>query len=333
MFESLGVIPNVGVIIISLLVLVFGAEEMIESLIALAKKYNFSSVFIGITIVAVGTSLPEIGAHLAASFNILANPNNLELYRAVSGAVLGGNIGSDVVQQTLLLGIIVIVMGGFTFKKSFLKRAYLPMIGTTLLTMLFSFDGLLSRIDGLILLTCFAGYIFYLWKTKAVGVYDGTEITESQNIRKDILIVIVGMALILASAHFALISTSNIVRLTGLGGSLIGVVTLGIAAALPEMFTAISGLKHKVVGISLGTLIGSNITNPLLGIGLGSAISTYFAPRPLYMWDLPMETITAALLLVYLLFKKGELNRMGGVYLIGLYIFYLVVRVLFFAVD
>lgn len=114
---------------------------------------------------------------------------------------------------------------------------------------------------------------------------------------------------------------------------MIGVVTLGIASALPEMFTAISGLKHSAVGISLGTLIGSNITNPLLGIGLGSLISTYWVPKPLYLWDLPMETITAALLLVYLFLHHDKLGRWRGVYLIGLYVFYFVMRFIFFSMD
>ncbi|MFO7872821.1 MAG: hypothetical protein R6U26_04290 [Candidatus Undinarchaeales archaeon] len=333
MFETLGLLPNIGIIIASLAVLVFGSEKLIKSLIALAKKYNFSSILIGITIVAVGTSLPEIGAHVVASFNILSHPNDLELYRVLSSAVLGGNIGSDVVQQTLIIGIVVIAMGGLTFKKKFLKKAYLPMIGGAVLTLALSIDGTLSRLDGLISLTCFAVYMFYLWKTKTSEIYDGTEIEKSQNERKDVVIVLLSMALILVSAHFALTSTHNIVKLTGLGSSLIGVVSLGVASALPEMLTAISGLKHKVAGISLGTLIGSNITNPLLGIGLGSLISTYFVSKPIYMWDLPMRIVTAVILLIYIIYKKGELSRIGGFYLIGMYAFYLIIRILYFAVD
>lgn len=321
---------NLAIVIGSLLVLVFGAEELIKSLTALAKRFEISDVFLAMTLVSVGTSLPEITAHVMASLGILSGSLP---YKVTSAAVLGGNIGSDVVQQTLVVGIVVLVMGGLTFKKSFLKKDYLPMIGTTLLTMILAFDGVLSRLDGLILLGCFTAYMFYLYKNQRDLVEDHPERKPSDNIYVDVIKVIGGLFLIAISAHLALSNVGSLVEITGLSGSLVGVVTIGITSALPEMLTAISGLRHKAAGISLGTLIGSNITNPLLGIGLGSLISTYFVPKPLYLWDLPMETITAALLLVYLLFHHKKLGRWGGVYLIALYIFYIVIRFMFFAVD
>ena len=331
-----GVIPNFLVVMLFLGVLVYGAEELIKSLTALAKSFGVSDVFIAMTVVSVGTSLPEITAHVMASVGILSG---FLQYKAASAAVLGGNIGSDVVQQTLIIGIVVLGMGGLNFSKEFLKKDYLPMIGTTLITLILSVDvflsdfAVLSRIDGLILLGCFIGYMIFLYKSQSSIIHDHPERDESKNVPLDVLKVIIGMAAIIVSAHIALQSTQELVNMTGLGGSLIGVVTLGVASAFPEMFTAISALRHKAAGISLGTLIGSNITNPLLGIGLGALISTYWVPAPLYLWDLPMETITAALLLVYLLFHHEKLGRAGGVYLIFLYIFYIIIRFMFFAVD
>jgi len=89
------------------------------------------------------------------------------------------------------------------------------------------------------------------------------------------------LLLIVVSAHFLLSSAENIFGLTGLGGSLIGVITIGVASAAPELFTAVSGIRAKAKGISLGTLIGSNITNPLVARGGGALISTYWVPRHL----------------------------------------------------
>jgi cation:H+ antiporter len=108
---------------------------------------------------------------------------------------------------------------------------------------------------------------------------------------------------------------------------------LGLASASPEFVTAISGVRHKAAGVSLGTLIGSNIANPLVAIGGGALLSTYSVPTPLVYWDLPMETMTAAALLVFLLLTGRRLGRAGGVYLIALYGLYIGVRVAFFAVD
>lgn len=328
-----GVVPNFLIVFVSLVVLVYGAEKLIDSLAALAKRVGVSDIFIAVTLISLGTSLPEISAHVIASLKILAQPHNFELYRITSSAVLGGNIGSDVVQQTLIVGIVVLGMGGLKFRKSFLKHQYSVMVGTTLLTLILCIDGTISRFDGLILLISFFAYMYFLWRGKSDVIYSRKGRRESKNIFKDIMFILVGLSCIVVGAYIALSGTEKLVEMTGLGGSIIGVVTLGIAAALPEMFTAISGLRHGAAGISLGTLIGSNITNPLLGIGLGSLMSTYWTPAPLYLWDLPMETITAALLLVYLLFHHKKLGRIGGIYLIGLYIFYIVVRFMFFAVD
>ncbi|MFB6217344.1 MAG: sodium:calcium antiporter [Candidatus Aenigmatarchaeota archaeon] len=328
-----GLVPNAALTVVSLVILVFGAEKLIDSLAALAKRIGVSDIFIAVTLVSIGTSLPEISAHVIGSLKILANPNNVELYRITSSAVLGGNIGSDVVQQTLVVGLVVLGMGGLTFKKDFLKHQYSVMVGTTLLTWILCVDGVISRLDGLVLLGAFIAYMYFLWREKSHVIYEREARRKSENVPKDILVILIGLSCIVVGAHVALSGTETLVEATGLGGSFIGVVTLGIAAALPEMFTAISGLRHKAAGISLGTLIGSNITNPLLGIGLGSLISTYWTPAPLYLWDLPMETITAGLLLVYLFFHHEKLGRLGGLYLIGLYVFYIVVRFMFFAVD
>ncbi|MFB6294179.1 MAG: sodium:calcium antiporter, partial [Candidatus Nanohaloarchaea archaeon] len=254
-----------------------------------------------------------------------------------SATVLGGNIGSDVVQQTLVVGIVVFVFAWeqgrkFEFEEMFLKRDYLPMIGTTLMTLMLAWDGVLSRIDGLVLVGSFVGYMYYLYRGRGVHYANTTE--PSSHVRRDAGIVVGGMVLVLLSARVVLDVTAMVVEVTGLGGSLVGVMTLGIASALPEMFTALHGIRYGSSGISLGTLIGSNITNPLLAIGSGAVLSTYWVPRPLVLWDLPMETITAGLLLAYLLFVSDrKLGWKGGVYLIGLYLFYVIVRFSFFAVD
>ncbi len=314
--------------LVSLFLLVYVAEKTVKYLIALSNYYGISNTFIGMTVVAVSTSLPEIAAHLASSIGIL---NGSLSYKVASATVLGTNIGSDVIQQTLVIGLVVLIMGGIQFRKEFLLKDYLPMIGTTLLTMILAFDGTLTRVDGLILLSCFVAYTYYLVRDEESK--DHLPDHTSTDPRKDIVIVIMGIAVILVSAHFVLLSTEEMVKLTGVGGSMIGVSLIGLASALPEMTTAIAALEHKAKGISLGTLIGSNITNPLLGIGLGSLLSTYWAPPSLYLYDLPMETITAALLLAYLLLRDRKLGRGGAIYLIMLYIVYMVLRFMFFAVD
>ncbi len=322
------IIVNIMIGAICTAILIISAEFVVKKLITIAHHFGVSNTFIGLTVLSVGTSLPEIGSHVVASIGILSGKLD---YKVASSTVLGANIGSDVVQQTFVLGLVILFMGSVVFKKTFLRRSYTVMVGTTLLTLLLGFDGTISRIDGLILLACFAWYIYFLYK-----VEDRLPIRKEKikyHIALEISLALGGMAMLFISSSFVLAIVQNIVEITGIAGSLIGVFTLGIASALPEMLTAIMGIRHHANGLSLGTLIGSNITNPLVAIGLGGLISTYYVPRPLIYWDLPMETITAAMLLIYLMFNKNKLGRGGAIYLMLLYVAYAAIRIMMFNLD
>lgn len=315
--------------IIGVIILVMSAEYTVNKLIKLAHHFGVSGTFVGLTVMSIGTSLPEIGSHLMASLGILTGKLD---YKIASSTVLGANIGSDVVQQTFVLGMVIFVMGSLTFSKDFLKRNYSLMIGTTLMCLILGWDGKYSRIDGLILFGTFVWYMWYLYKNEEGRPKHKIEELKYSP-RVEMLLTFCALGVLLFSSAIVLRSVECIVHMTGLGGSMIGVFTLGLASALPEMFTAIMGLRQHAAGISLGTLIGSNIINPLVAIGLGSIISTYYVPKPLIYWDLPMETITAALLLIWLFMHKRKLGRGGAIYLMALYFAYAIIRIIYFGVD
>lgn len=327
---SMLVIKQALIGITAVIVLIVCAEIAVRKILKILTKYKLSTTFGGLVFFSVATSFPEIFSHIVASIGILRGTLD---YKVASSTVLGANIGSDVIQQTLIVGIVVLFMGGLSFKKSFLKTAYLPMIGTTLMCIILGWDRTYSRLDGAILFGTFIAYVIFLYTRKESHVLHKIK-DHNDHVATNIIISILAFIGMFLSAHFLLKATETIVSATGLGASLIGVVSLGVASAAPELSTAIIGLRKKASGISLGTLIGSNITNPLVAIGGGALISTYWVPRPLVIWDLPMETITAALLLVYLLMRKDrKLGRGGAIYLMGLYVFYLAIRIIYFGID
>lgn len=415
-----GTIANILIGIASLVALVAAAEIVVSKMEGVAKHYGVSEVVIAMTIVSIGTSLPEISLHLVGSFNILlssAAPLQLfgvdvgtmligahseavnllaqqgviaseaavrssEIYLSTSGTVLGANIGSDVVQQTLVLGLVIISSAliaerhSFRFSRKFLIRDYAPMMGTTLMTLILALNwkgvlgfltggalkvsGTLTRLDGLILVGSFAAYMYYLYTTRKEELAEQGDVEASKRPRLDFLTGIAAMMLVIGSAEVFLRVVELAVEQTGISGSMIGVASVGVVSAFPEMITAITGLRHGSEGVSLGTLIGSNITNPLLAIGSGAVISTYAVPRPLVLWDLPMETATAGLLLVYMFSKqrigdtlavplralglKRTARRMeatenrvisiaGAFLLVLLYVVYLYVRFTYFKYD
>ena len=318
---------NITIFLAALVILLISAERAVRSVLKILHHYGFSATFGGLTIFSISTSFPEIFSHIVASIGILGGTLDTNI---ASATVLGANIGSDVIQQTLILGIVVMLMGGMIFEKSFLMTAYIPMILASLLTLILGWDGTFSRLDGLILLLTFIAYMVFLYKREETNEKVKKIKTK---IGKQVVIMSLSFIGLIVGANFLLQSSEKIVMITGLGASLIGVVSIGVVSAAPEFFTAIYGVRHKAVGISLGTLIGSNITNPLFGIGIGALISKYIVPKALVIWDLPMAVVTASLLLIYLFLRKGKLGRPGAVYLILLYIAYLAIRISFFTHD
>lgn len=327
--------------LVALVVLVLASNQAVKKLIGISAYFNLSSTFMGMTVISLATSIPEITSHLTASVGIL---NGTLDYEIGSSIVLGANIGSDVVQQTLIMGIVVFLAGGLYFRRYFLTKNMLPMIGTTIMCIILGWDRVYSRLDGAILFATFIAYSFYLYMDerkhfrKEDNPIQDEEVAENvpQNGReaiRDALIAVVMMVITVFTASFVLQITEMVVETTSIGGSLIGVVTLGLASALPELTTAIAGVRNKEHGISLGALVGSNITNPLVAIGGGALVSTYWVPRPLIIWDLPWETLTGLILWAILWFSKGKLGKWGAVYLMALYVIYIVFRAGFFAID
>jgi cation:H+ antiporter len=114
---------------------------------------------------------------------------------------------------------------------------------------------------------------------------------------------------------------------------MVGVVTIGVAAALPELTTVLESVRRDAPDIALGTLVGSNVVNSLVGIGLGGVVSTYAVPRATTLWDLPFKILAAVGLLAYLWRSKGELGRREGLVLAGLYVAFVLGRVLLFGAQ
>ncbi len=336
--QSLPVAILIG--ILALAALVLGADTAVDRLIRLAAYFRLSTTFVGMTVVSLATSIPEITAHFTASAGILRGTIDYEVGSAI---VLGANIGSDVVQQTLIMAIVVIMAGSLYFRRYFVWKSLVPMILTAALCIVLGWDGAFSRWDGLVLFGAFVGYTYYLyWDERrhfrqgpAGGAQDvdGEPRQSGREALRDGLVALGTIVVAVLAAQVVLNVTELIVGRTGIGGSLIGAVTLGVASALPELTTAISGMKSNEQGISLGTLVGSNITNPLVAIGGGAMLSTYRVPGPVLYWDLPWQAFGGLLLWLILLITKGRLNRVGALYLIGMYVVYLVIRATFFAMD
>lgn len=315
--------------IASLYALVRAAGVAVDRSVALARHYEVPDVVVGSVVVALGTSLPEIGSHVVSSVGILAGTLD---YEVASATVLGGNMGSSTLQQFLLVGLFLVGHGRYELRRTFVRTSYVPMLLALGLAFLVALGGVVTRVEGVVLLGAFLAYLYSTLGRRRREVDLPGE--PSENVRRDVLVAVLALAVVFAAAFGVLVAIEAVVDRLRLGGSMIGVVTIGLASALPELSTVVEAMRRDAANVALGTLVGSNTVNVLVGIGLGGAISTYAVPPAVVAWDLPAKLAVGVGLLVWVTrrrTRRGVLGRHEGALLVVAYFAYLSVRLLLFA--
>lgn len=315
-------------VILGGLVIILLAHLVIRKSVSLAEHWGLSGTFVGMTILSIGTSLPEILTHIVGSVQILKDGALME---TVSSLVIGTNIGSDIFQQNFILAIVAIL--GVVMVR---KREILPTVGglivAALVLLIMGSNGLISRGEGWVLFLGYLGYLLYLEKA---GLNDKIK-AKNHLTKKNLLGIVVllifsfgGMAFL---ANEVLKASRVLVGILPVSASFFGVIILGVVAALPELTTALVALKKHRKGMSAGVLIGSNITNPTLALGLGAMISSYWVPGVVVWYDLPVKILSSLVILGFLLRYK-RIGKKEGVVLIGIFLVYLIIRQMFFPAD
>ncbi|MFC7045148.1 sodium:calcium antiporter [Halobacteriaceae archaeon GCM10025711] len=319
-------LPQLVVGGVSLIVLIRAAGVAIDRLTSVAQAYEVPDALIAMSVIAIGTSLPEIGSHVIASLGILSGSLD---YVVTSATVLGGNMGSSTAQQTLLVGVFLIAYGRVDLSKTFVRSTYAPMLYAVGLTFALAWDRSFSRVDGLVLVGSYVALIYLSFnRRQRVKPLPGEG---SENVPRDVAVSLAAMAAVFGSAFVTLRVVETLVDNLALGGSMIGVVTIGVASALPEFSAVMDSIRRQAPYIALGTLVGSNVVNPLVGIGLGATISTYRVPQAVVLWDLPFKLVVGVGFFLYLRYVTDRrVGRREGFYLVSLYFVYLGVRLVVF---
>ncbi|MBU0470597.1 MAG: hypothetical protein KKA62_04475 [Nanoarchaeota archaeon] len=316
------------IVLVGLVIVLLMAEIIINNSISLAKHYGLSGTFMGLTLLSIGTSIPEIMTHIIGSIDILKNPSQMN---SLSGLLLGTNIGSDIFQQNFVLAVVGLVGTVVIIRKNLFSEMG-ALVAAALLVWVFSLGGFISRIEGAILLLAYVGYLIYLKRRNIREKF----LAENNLNRKQVLfafmLILFSFIVMAVVADEVLDASTVLVSLLPISASFFGIIILGISSALPELTTSLVAVFKKNKDISAGIIIGSNITNPLFGIGLGALISTYRVPNVIVLFDLPIKIFTA-LLIYYFLIRNEKLNRWEAVVMILLYLAYVFVRQVYFPVD
>ncbi|MBU0615499.1 MAG: sodium:calcium antiporter [Nanoarchaeota archaeon] len=312
-------IIDLVILIGGLVALWLGAEFTINAAINIAKSMKISEGFIGLTILSIGTSLPEIFAHIYASIKIVRGGDGL-----LSNLVVGTNIGSNIVQITFVLGMVGLLAKVYSDEK-ILKIDFIVMLASILILFFISLSGHITRLEGVILALLYIGYLIYLSKEERIF----SKRKDKSNIWLDVVLIIVGFALLLGGAKFALEAAVRVTEILGWRGSFVGTMIIGVGTALPELTTSLVGIIKGKHALSLGTLVGSNITNPLFALGIGAAISGYLVERSLVFFDIPFWFIVSLIGLGFF-WDDLKLSKRESAILVLFYAVYVFVKVKFF---
>tara|TARA_B100001287_G_scaffold208631_1_gene177627 strand:- start:1180 stop:2304 length:1125 start_codon:yes stop_codon:yes gene_type:complete len=322
------ILYSIIILMLALGLLVVSADFFIEGAKGLARRGGIPEVVIGLTIVSIGTSLPEILVTSTSAINVEDNPE-------VADFAIGGILGSVLVQITLILGFVALAKG-LKIRPSWLNRdGLIMMLALLLMTLFLITDEGITRIEGIILSSLYVAYISWLlYNRKEIMDEESSGEAESIELRSlswsgaaYFVMVLIGLALAVFAAHHLVVNASDLAYEMNIPHSIIGTVVSGLGTSLPELTIAFMAAKRSQ-GVAIGTLIGSNITDPLLSIGIASTV------HPLYLTDagadmimliiLPASIISTAVALL-LMRTSYEFKKWEGIILIVLYFIFLAV--------
>ena len=300
---------NLLVLLIGFTMLIKGSDIFVEASSNIAKKFNIPSIIIGMTIVAMGTSAPELSVSINSA---LAGLNDMSIANVV---------GSNIFNLLIALGICSFLG---KLKIDNYKDIWLLLVICIELFVL-TIDKTLSVVNGAILLITFTSYIISMIKKAK----DNTE-EENNNKQKNILITIVlgilGLIAIVWGGDLVVDSASAIAIKLGMSENLVGLTIVAIGTSLPEFVTSVMATKKGELSIAIGNIIGSNIFNILLILGVASVINP-MSVSMLALYDI-IFMICSVVLFILSTVKNKAVNRKRGFILVLVYIAYLIMTII-----
>jgi cation:H+ antiporter len=307
-------IAQIALLILGFVILIKGADWLVDGGSALARKYKISELAIGLTIVAFGTSMPELVV------------NTFAAYQSHADIVFGNIIGSNIFNLFAILGIAGLIAPLVVQSSTVWKEIPISFLAALLLLLLansfVSENQILSRIDGIILLVCFGMFLYYVFLQMK------SDITLSDINRKELsnikigLFIFLGLAFLIIGGRLVVINSVEIAGFLGISETIIGLTIVAAGTSLPELATSVVAAIKKNNDIAVGNIIGSNIFNIFFILGVSALI------KPVdfnIKFNFDIYLLGAGTLLVFLAMfsgKKMKLDRWEAGILLMIYIGY-----------
>jgi cation:H+ antiporter len=334
-------------LILGFILLIKGSDFFVESSSRIAKKFGVSEFVIGLTLVAIGTSIPELSASIIASL------------KGDSGIIVGNVIGSNIANIGLILGLGAFV-ASIKIKRAMLRRDAYMMLFISVLFYVLAFDGFITIIEGIFFLLLFVsytlfivtskksretydfrGFLKYFFKLKYLtSIKDTTISRASRNknkaniekkkkyfsfndgLLKDFLIIVVSGVAIVFGAKYLVSEAIWLAQLLGVSTSIIGVTMIALGTSLPELSVSFRAAKRGFGDMIIGNIVGSNIANILLIFGISSLINPIEVGRTTLFYTAPAMLIISLILLSFMR-SKWKIGRKEGIILLIFYVIFI----------
>ena len=304
-------------VIAGFVMLAWSADRFVDGAASIARHFRVSPMIIGLTIVSLCTSFPEMLVSAIAAWDGNSNLG------------IGNALGSNIANIGMVLGMTALVVP-LTMHSSILKREMPVLLIVMALAFLLMFDGELGRIDGAVLLV---GLVALLWWLVHLGMRERHDPLAKEyageipllTLSRASLWFVIGLLLLLASSRVVVWGSVEIAHFFGISDLVIGLTIVAIGTSLPELMASIMSVRKGEHDLAIGNVIGSNMFNILAVLSMPALIAPQPFDRSALLRDFPIMTgFTVALfLMAYVMGKKGEVGRMEGALLTGSFFVYL----------
>jgi cation:H+ antiporter len=299
---------DIIIIIIGIVCVLKGADFLTEGAAALARRVNIPEIVIGLTIVAAGTSAPELFVSLVSAL------------KGTPDLAVGNVVGSNTMNCMLIVGCAAMV-APMTISRSTVKKDIPFAVGASVLLMLLALNNFLGRFDGILLLAGFVSFMVYSLRQAKNGQGDATTEEKQQNPWLSSLYIVLGLVGLVIGSNLFVDHASSLALALGISEGVVGLTVVAGGTSLPELATSVVAARKGQSAIAIGNVIGSNVFNILLILGLTATIS------PLQIegiTTIDMAVMLISVTLVWLFsFTRYTVERWEGAVLVGGYLVYL----------
>ena len=306
--SSMAILLNIVLIIVGVSLVLNGADWLTKGASALARRMNIPEMVIGLTIVAAGTSAPELFVSLVSAL------------KGTPDMAVGNVVGSNTMNCMLIVGVAAMV-APMVISRSTVKKDIPFAVGASVLLLLLAFDGFLSIIDGILLLLGFAAFMTYTLMQAKKGKTEPEGEQQPIGPWKSVALLLIGLVALIGGSNIFVDSASSVAYSLGISEGMVGLTIVAGGTSLPELATSVVAARKGQSAIAIGNVIGSNVFNILLILGLTATISPLEIEG---ITTLDMAVMLLSVSLVWLFsFTRFTVERWEGAVLVTGYLVYL----------